>query len=276
MSETRAERSTFVFRILYLGSTGARKFDAVKKLHAALPPVETEPLAMLVAGSETIVSFRYRPHDVKILGIHDVAYDVHVCPGRFRTGAAHRLLLRSADAVVFLVDGESKDPHRDFDEVVACLGNLGKRPEDLPLVIAMAEGVSADAWAREARAEWHPLLHKFGESPDDVVDVFLSCGKAVCEHAEMRLEKLSPDDGDDVDILGSADHDREVPVLSALASGGGAEFLRPLTNGSAQRLQSLDVEDTSRGGGRRRSLVMLVVGVILLFAALSWWIARRL
>lgn len=276
MSETRAERTTFVFRILYLGSNGAKKFDAVKRLHAALPADETEPMSMLVAGSETIVSFRFRPKDVKIMGIHDVAYDVHVCPGRFRTGAAHRLLVRNADAVIFMVDGDSKDPHRDFDEVVACLGTLGKSPEDLPLVVAMDEKVAADDWAREARAEWHPLLHRIGDSPDDVVDVFLSCGKAVCDHAEERLGRRSADAFGEPGTIELIAGGRPSVPADMLGKGLNAEFTRPLTQGTAARLQSLDLSEDLTARDGKRSPYLVYAAAALLVAALAWWVVRLL
>lgn len=276
MSETRAERSTFVFRILYLGSSGARKFDAVKRLHAALPADETEPMTLLVAGSETIVSFRFRPKDVKILGFHDVAYDVHVCPGRFRKGAAHRLLVRSADAVIFMVDGDSKDPHRDFDEVVACLGSLGKKPEDLPLVVAMDEKVEVDDWAREARSEWHPWLHRIGESAADVVDVFLSCGKAVCGHTEERLGRRGTDAFGEPGAIEPIAGGRSPAPADPLGQGLNAEFTRPLTQGTAARLQSLDLGDDLTLTDGKRSSLLVYAAAALFVAALAWWVVRLL
>ena len=104
MAEIKTERAEIIFRILYVGPETAQKVAILQSLHDHLPAEITDPVSVLVAGNDRIISFRHRPADVKADGALDVALDACAIPGKIADTGALRLLLRSADAIVFVAD----------------------------------------------------------------------------------------------------------------------------------------------------------------------------
>ena len=111
---------TLNFRILIHGPDGATKARNLAGLHEALPRDEVSAISTLHASGDRVMSFVHRPHGMERRGFH-CGFHYMAAPGAVGAPALERLMIQSADAVVFLPrrdDPAGAASRRAFDSLV--------------------------------------------------------------------------------------------------------------------------------------------------------------
>lgn len=171
MVEVKVESEEIIFRLLYLGSPSSTRFANLRAIHESLPAACRSDLAVLHAGRDRIVRFRHRPEDgSKVFGL-GVAIDVLTMPGTPLGGANLKLLADAADAVVWLDDraptGDGEDAA--FLELLGGLDALGRRPDELPIVVQCYQDTPdrrAAGYRAPSRSAWKPHVARIPDLPD--------------------------------------------------------------------------------------------------------------
>jgi len=263
MPEIRAEKALVVFRVVYAGAEDVEKLAALQRLRDGLPPASVEPLCVLRTGDDRVVWFRHRLEGAKAYARFDVAVDACAVPGRAAGAAAPRLVLGSADAVVFLAGASAVAADAELDRVVAMLEASGRSPRAFPLWVQTRAG-APDAWARRERRGWRPVVR--GE-PHDVVELFAACVRDLLAHAS----------GDRRSGTSHAEPARHFAMADAprpeRERGGEWESSRVLTTRTAREIQRLEPPPRS---ARRRAAWMAAVALVLLATLAAWWVSRRI
>lgn len=133
-----AEARLITFRILYAGPPGASKLTALRTMQRALPGRRRGKLFVYHVEGAQVASLPWCPAaDEELLGCR-VGYEIVTIPGKGAPLGTEELLLRAADAVVFLPergDPAGEPSRRALEELVGRLAALGRDPESFPLVV---------------------------------------------------------------------------------------------------------------------------------------------
>jgi hypothetical protein len=126
------------FRIVYAGPEGASTLRSLRGLHMAARADERDDINVMRTSEDRFVSFLYSPRAEPPLGGLRVAFQAVAAPAPVRAAAARRLLLLSADALVFLperLDPAGPETRDAFRELMDDLAIADRSPESLPIVV---------------------------------------------------------------------------------------------------------------------------------------------
>jgi hypothetical protein len=185
------------FRIVYAGPEGASTLRSLRGLHMAARLDERDDLNVMRTSEDRFVSFLYSPRSEPPLGGLKVAFQAVAAPAPVRAAAARRLLLLSADALVFLperLDPAGPETRDAFRELMEDLAIADRSPETLPIVVQSYR----DADPRLVLDDLGPgrprglaMIPVDGDTVEGVLEVFDAARAA----ARKRFRHLDPADG---------------------------------------------------------------------------------
>lgn len=185
--DTRTRSITF--RVLYAGPEAASKFLSLRMMQEQGGRARRREISVYHTEGERLLALDLDPErDLDLMGCR-VAFQLLALPGGTPSAAAFRLLMRAADAVVFLPDrgdpaGEAT--RRALAELFQELRRLGRSPQHFPLVVQgyrddphmeeLLEVPVPPGWSRPE------LLMVSGDSAGEVRRVFDVARRAVIGH----------------------------------------------------------------------------------------------
>ncbi len=186
MVEIKLERQEILFRILYLGRRESTKFAVMRAVQEQLSSKEEDHLLVLHAGGDRVVSFRHDLGNDQRLYDLGLAFDLLTIPGVMKTPANEELLLRAADAIVWLDDGEpagADDCVSQCERVLDRLATLRRGPDDLPFFVQGYEDAMRGAGRRYRRLAggWRPSVRGLREGGPTAADVVRDVEAAVLD-----------------------------------------------------------------------------------------------
>jgi len=193
------------FRVLYMGPPGASKFLSMRRLQAHAPADEREDLMILHTEDARIVTFSWVPDpDLEVMGCR-IGFEMVTCPGEGCSRATARLLLRAADAFIFLPDRADPGGHasqQDLGEMLRELKTLEKHPDAIPLVVQtysdhprhteLAAAETPEGWP-----EIRPMVLE-DDSDAEVLRVFAVVRQRLLDDCRRLEERLGSEEGREV------------------------------------------------------------------------------
>jgi len=125
-------------KIVYYGPGLSGKTTNIQHLHAALNPETKGKLLSLATESDRTLFFDFLPVELGKIKDFSIRFQLYTVPGQVRYNATRKVVLKGADAVVFVADSQ-----RDMrDQNIESLDNMRENlisnninPDEIPIVL---------------------------------------------------------------------------------------------------------------------------------------------
>lgn len=125
-------------KIVYYGPGLSGKTTNLQKLHAILDPTRRGKLLSLSTEADRTLFFDFMPVELGKIKDFSIRFQLYTVPGQVRYNATRRLVLKGADAVVFVADSQKEMLEENIESLKNMRENLianNLNPDDIPLVI---------------------------------------------------------------------------------------------------------------------------------------------
>ncbi len=124
-------------KIVYYGPGFSGKTTNLQNLHSILPNNSRGKLISLTTEADRTLFFDFLPIDVGKIKEFNIRFQLYTVPGQVRYNATRRLVLKGADAIVFVADSqqEMKDQNiESYDNMKENLTVNNIDPDDTPII----------------------------------------------------------------------------------------------------------------------------------------------
>jgi mutual gliding-motility protein MglA len=124
-------------KIVYYGPGLSGKTTNLQYLHSIFDPVKKGKLLSLATESDRTLFFDFLPLELGKISEFSVRFQLYTVPGQVRYNATRKLVLKGADAIVFVADSQREMREQNLES----LNNMGENllansinPDDIPVI----------------------------------------------------------------------------------------------------------------------------------------------
>ncbi len=124
-------------KIVYYGPGFSGKTTNLQHLHTILPTSTRGKLISLTTEADRTLFFDFLPIDVGKIKDFNIRFQLYTVPGQVRYNATRRLVLKGADAIVFVADSQKEMKDQNIESLDNMKENLTVNnidPDDTPIV----------------------------------------------------------------------------------------------------------------------------------------------
>ncbi len=125
-------------KIVYYGPGLSGKTTNLQHLHRVLDPSRRGKLLSLSTEADRTLFFDFMPVELGKIRDFSIRFQLYTVPGQVRYNATRRLVLKGADAVVFVADSQREMLEENLESLRNMRENLianNLNPDDIPLVM---------------------------------------------------------------------------------------------------------------------------------------------
>jgi len=125
-------------KIVYYGPGLSGKTTNLQHLHSILNPSTTGKLLSLSTEADRTLFFDFLPVELGRIRDFSIRFQLYTVPGQVRYNATRRVVLKGADAVIFVADSQRDMREQNiesFDNMLENLHSNNINPDDIPLVV---------------------------------------------------------------------------------------------------------------------------------------------
>lgn len=196
-------------KVVYYGPAFSGKTTNLQYLHTILPSSAKGKLISMATEGDRTIFFDFLPVEIGRISEFNIRFQLYTVPGQVRYNATRRLVLRGADAVIFVADSQSSMRDQNVESLVNMRENLEANsiPIDIPKVFQYNKRdirniMSVEELNKDLNNENAPFFEAVAVEGKGVDDTFKRVAKDVLEYIKNKH---------DVDI--------DVPEDSILSAG---------------------------------------------------------
>lgn len=124
-------------KVVYYGPGFSGKTTNLQHLHSLLPSSTRGKLISLTTEADRTLFFDFLPIEIGKIKDFNIRFQLYTVPGQVRYNATRRLVLRGADAVVFVADSQKEMKEQNIESLDNMRENLKVNnidPDDTPLI----------------------------------------------------------------------------------------------------------------------------------------------
>lgn len=125
-------------KIVYYGPGLSGKTTNIQCLHSALSPDKKGKLLSLSTESDRTLFFDFLPVELGKIKEFSIRFQLYTVPGQVRYNATRKVVLKGADAVVFVADSQSDMRDQNIESLENMRENLisnNINPDEIPVVL---------------------------------------------------------------------------------------------------------------------------------------------
>ena len=125
-------------KVVYCGPGLSGKTTNIQHLHRAIQPEKRGKLLSLATETDRTLFFDFLPVNLGKINDFDIRFQLYTVPGQVRYNATRRLVLKGADAIVFVADSQremKQDNRESFDGMLENMRENGLDPVRIPIVL---------------------------------------------------------------------------------------------------------------------------------------------
>ncbi len=125
-------------KVVYYGPGFSGKTTNLQRLHTTLLPPTRGKLISLTTEDDRTLFFDFLPVDLGKIKEFNIKFQLYTVPGQVRYNATRRIVLRGADAVVFVADSQREMKEQNIASLHNMMENLignNLDPDDIPLIV---------------------------------------------------------------------------------------------------------------------------------------------
>ncbi len=138
MSLVNYATNELTLKIVYYGPGLSGKTTNLQYLHSKIPAAKKGKLLSLATESDRTLFFDFLPVELGKIKDFTVKIQLYTVPGQVRYNATRKLVLRGADAVVFVADSQTEMMEANIESYANMMDNLRENsldPGDIPVVL---------------------------------------------------------------------------------------------------------------------------------------------
>jgi small GTP-binding protein len=124
-------------KVVYYGPGFSGKTTNLQYLHSILPARTRGKLISLTTEADRTLFFDFLPIDMGKIKDFNIRFQLYTVPGQVRYNATRRLVLRGADAVVFVADSQKEMKEQNLESLNNMRDNLTVNnldPDNIPVI----------------------------------------------------------------------------------------------------------------------------------------------
>ena len=124
-------------KVVYYGPGLSGKTTNLQYLHSRLSPMKRGKLLSLATEADRTLFFDLLPVDIGKIRDFSLRFQLYTVPGQVRYNATRRLVLKGADAVIFVADSQYEMREQNIESINNMRENLfanNINPDDIPLL----------------------------------------------------------------------------------------------------------------------------------------------
>jgi len=180
-------------KIVYYGPGFSGKTTNLQHLHSILPSHAKGKLISMATEGDRTIFFDFLPVDVGKISEFNIRFQLYTVPGQVRYNATRRLVLKGADAVVFVADSQSSMKQQNIDSLINMRENLQANniPLDIPKVFQynkrdIKEVLSIEELNRDLNEEGAPYFEAVAVEGKGVEKTFMRIARDSLEYIKKR------------------------------------------------------------------------------------------
>ena len=125
-------------KIVYYGPGLSGKTTNLQFLHSVLNPDTRGKLLSLATEADRTLFFDFLPVELGKINDFSIRFQLYTVPGQVRYNATRKLVLKGADAVVFVADSQREIREQNIDSLINMRENLTANnidPDDIPVIL---------------------------------------------------------------------------------------------------------------------------------------------
>lgn len=125
-------------KIVYYGPGISGKTTNLQKLHSVLDPQKTGRLLTLATETDRTLFFDFLPVELGKIKDFSIRFQLYTVPGQVKYNATRKIVLKGADAVVFVADSQIEMRKANMESLVNMRENLlsnNINPDNIPLIL---------------------------------------------------------------------------------------------------------------------------------------------
>lgn len=125
-------------KIVYYGPGLSGKTTNLQYLHSAFDPSKRGKLLSLATEADRTLFFDFLPVELGKISDFSIRFQLYTVPGQVRYNATRRLVLKGADAVIFVADSQREMQAQNIESFANMRENLTANnidPDDIPIVL---------------------------------------------------------------------------------------------------------------------------------------------
>jgi small GTP-binding protein len=181
-------------KIVYYGPGLSGKTTNLQRLHSQLAPERRGKLLSLATETDRTLFFDFMPVDLGKVGGFGIRFQLYTVPGQVRYNATRRLVLKGADAVVFVADSQEALRDQNVESYDNMLENFRANnldPEDIPIVLQynkrdLDQIMSVEEMDSILNPSGHPTMEAEAISGKGVNDTFKLVTSRLIKHMAVK------------------------------------------------------------------------------------------
>ena len=183
-----------IAKIVYYGPGLCGKTTNIQVLHTMLNPDNRGKLISLATDTDRTLFFDFLPMDLGTVRGFKIRIQLYTVPGQVHYNATRKLVLKGADAVVFVADSQSAMSDQNIESLQNLRQNLKENdldPNTLPLVLQynkrdlpnVADVQTLESQLNDRKAPWYEAIAFKG---DGVVETFQGTLRCLLEDLNKK------------------------------------------------------------------------------------------
>ncbi|UCF69858.1 MAG: GTPase domain-containing protein [candidate division WOR-3 bacterium] len=183
-------------KIVYYGTSLGGKTTNLRSIYARMGNDRKGQMMSLATDLDQTIFFDFLPVDVGEVKGWKLRYHLYTVPGQVYYNASRRLVLRSVDGLVFVVDSQQERLEENIESMYNLRDNLSAydlSPEDVPTIIQYNKRDLPNIMEiRDLQAQLNPASYQYYESVAiRGIGVFETM-KAVCQLTILKQVDALP------------------------------------------------------------------------------------
>jgi signal recognition particle receptor subunit beta len=192
-------------KVVYYGPGFSGKTTNLQQLHTILPSDTRGKLISLATEADRTLFFDFLPVDFGKIKDFKVRFQLYTVPGQIKYDATRRLVLKGADAVVFVADSQREVKEQNCESFKNLKQNLVSNnldPDDIPIILQynkrdIANIMSVDEMNRDLNNHEGPFFQAVATEGKGVQETFKDSiailVKRILKKYKIDISKPSPE-----------------------------------------------------------------------------------
>ncbi len=209
-------------KVVYYGPGFSGKTTSLQYLHTVLPTGAKGKLISMATEGDRTIFFDFLPIDIGKIKDFNIRFQMYTVPGQVRYNATRRLVLKGADAIIFVADSQIEMNEQNIESYDNMIDNLtvNNIPLDIPKVLQYNKRdidniMSIEELNSTLNKEGYPFFETVAAEGKGVDQAFERITKDVLDYIkekhnvdiEVPVASIIPEDATP-SKLGKADHIR--------------------------------------------------------------------
>jgi hypothetical protein len=183
-------------KIVYYGPAFSGKTTNLQQLHSILPPNARGKLISLATEADRTLFFDFLPVDMGKIKDFKIRFQLYTVPGQVKYNATRRLVLKGADAVVFVADSQREVREQNIESFINMKENLlanNLNPAEIPVILQynkrdLSNIMSIEELNRDLNKHNGPFFEAIASEGKGVHEIFKETIDILIRHIEKKYK----------------------------------------------------------------------------------------